>query len=63
MPVEIEITSTPGLIDPGTGQPVTGEPYKSALDDFLSSRGVANTDVEVAARETLLRAEEGTDEG
>ena len=62
MPVDIEITSTPGLIDPGTGQPVTGEPYESALDDFLSSRGVANTDVEVAARQTLLRAEEGTNE-
>jgi hypothetical protein len=62
MSVEIEITSAPGLIDPGTGQPVTGEPYESALNDFLSSRGVANTDVEVAVREALLRAEESANE-
>jgi hypothetical protein len=57
MPIEVEITSTPGLIDPGTGQPITGQPYDTALDDFLSSRGVANTDVEVATKEALLRRE------
>lgn len=62
MSVEIEITSTPGLINPRTGQPVTGEPDEGALNDFLSSRGVANTEVEVAARETLHRIRGGTEE-
>ena len=59
MPVEVEITSSPGLIDPDTGQPTADQPYEDALSDFLSSTGVANTDVEVAIQEAL----QGTDEG
>lgn len=62
MPVEVEITSTPGLIDPDTGEPTAGQPYEDALSDFLSSTGVANTEVEAATREVLFRSGESTDE-
>jgi hypothetical protein len=54
--IKIEIASTPGLIDLDTGQPTSGEPYQGALEDFLSSNGVTNTDIELAVKEELDRA-------
>jgi hypothetical protein len=60
--VEVEITSEPGIIDPGSGEINESSPYDAALTDYLSSIGpdsALGVQFRVAQRSTSEETSEG----
>jgi hypothetical protein len=63
MGLHAEIAAVHGLVDPDSGRPPQEAPYEGAVQDFLTTPGVAGTDVEASFKKALNQAAQETAEG